>query len=42
MENECVSYKNIKDYAKHIANKDKEIEDVKKKDSIVTQTLEIL
>lgn len=42
MENECVSYKNIKDYAKHIANKDKAIEDAKKKDSIVTQALEIL
>ena len=42
MENECVSYKNIKDYAKHIANKDKAIEDAKKKDSIVTETIEIL
>ena len=36
------SFKNIKDYAKHIANKDKAIEDAKKKDSIVTQALEIL
>lgn len=42
MEDESVSYKNIKDYTKHIANKDKEIEDAKKKDSIVTQALEIL
>lgn len=42
MENECVSYKNIKDYAKHIANKDKAIEDAETKDSIVTQALEIL
>ena len=42
MEDECVSYKNIKDYVKHIANKDKAIEDAKKKDSIVTQTLELL
>ena len=42
MEDECVSYKNIKDYAKHIANKDKAIEYAKKKDSIVTQALEIL
>ena len=42
MEDESVSYKNIKDYAKHIANKDKAIEDAKKKDSIVTQALEIL
>ena len=42
MENECVSYKNIKDYAKHIANKDKAIEDAEAKDSIVTQALEIL
>lgn len=42
MEDECVSYKNIKDYVKHIANKDKEIEDVKKKDSIVTESIEIL
>ena len=42
MEDESVSYKNIKDYAKHIDNKDKAIEDAKKKDSIVTQALEIL
>ena len=42
MEDECVSYKNIKDYAKHIANKDKAIEDAETKDSIVTQALEIL
>jgi hypothetical protein len=42
MENECVSYKNIKDYAKHIANKDKAIEDAETKDSIVTETIEIL
>ena len=42
MENECVSYKNIKDYTKHIANKDKAIEDAETKDSIVTQALEIL
>lgn len=42
MEDECVSYKNIKDYVKHIANKDKEIEDAKNKDSIVTETIEIL
>lgn len=42
MEDECVSYKNIKDYVKHIANKDKEIEDAKKKDSIVTEAIEIL
>ena len=42
MEDECVSYKNIKDYAKHIANKDKAIEDAKKKDSIVTESIEIL
>ena len=42
MEDECVSYKNIKDYAKHVANKDKEIEDAKKKDSIVTEEIEIL
>lgn len=42
MEDECVSYKNIKDYVKHIANKDKEIEDEKKKDSIVTQAIELL
>ena len=42
MEDESVSYKNIKDYAKHVANKDKEIEDAKKKDSIVTEAIEIL
>lgn len=42
MEDESVSYKNIKDYAKYIANKDKALEDAKKKDSIVTQALEIL
>lgn len=42
MEDESVSYKNIKDYAKHIANKDKAIEDAKTKDSIVTETIEIL
>lgn len=42
MEDECISYKNIKDYVKHIANKDKEIEDAKNKDSIVTETIEIL
>ena len=42
MEDEFVSYKNIKDYAKHIANKDKAIEDAKKKDSIITETIEIL
>lgn len=42
VEDECISSENIKDYAKHIANKDKAIEDAKKKDSIVTQTLEIL
>ena len=42
MEDESVSYKNIKDYAKHIANKDKAIEDAKKKDSIVTEAIEIL
>ena len=42
MEDESVSYKNIKDYTKHIANKDKEIEDAKNKDSIVTQALELL
>lgn len=42
MENKCVSYKNIKDYTKHIANKDKAIEDAETKDSIVTQALEIL
>ena len=42
MEDESVSYKNIKDYAKHIANRNKELEDIKNKDSIVTQALEIL
>lgn len=42
VEDECISSENIKDYAKHIANKDKAIEDAKKKDSIVTQALEIL
>ena len=42
MEDESVSYKNIKDYAKHIANKDKAIEDAKKKDSIITETIELL
>ena len=42
MEDESVSYKNIKDYAKHITNKDKAIEDAETKDSIVTQALEIL
>ena len=42
VEDECISSENIKDYAKHIANKDKAIEDAKKKDSIVTQTLELL
>lgn len=42
VEDECISSKNIKDYAKHIANKDKAIEDAKTKDSIVTQALEIL
>lgn len=42
MEDESVSYKNIKDYAKHIANKDKAIEDAKTKDSIVTETIELL
>lgn len=42
MEDESVSYKNIKDYTKHIANKDKEIEDAKNKDSIVTEAIELL
>lgn len=42
VEDECISSENIKDYTKHIANKDKAIEDAKKKDSIVTQALEIL
>lgn len=42
VEDECISSKNIKDYAKHIANKDKAIEDAKKKDSIVTEAIEIL
>jgi len=42
VEDECISSENIKDYTKHIANKDKAIEDTKKKDSIVTQALEIL
>ena len=42
VEDECISSENIKDYAKHIANKDKAIEDAKKKDSIVTETIEIL
>lgn len=42
VEDECISSKNIKDYVKHIANKDKAIEDAKTKDSIVTQALEIL
>lgn len=42
VEDECISSENIKDYTKHIANKNKAIEDVKNKDSIVTQTLELL
>ena len=42
VEDECISSENIKDYAKHIANKDKAIEDAKKKDSIITETIEIL
>lgn len=42
VEDECISSENIKDYAKHIANKDKAIEDAKKKDSIVTESIEIL
>lgn len=42
IEDECISSENIKDYTKYIANKDKAIEDAKKKDSIVTQALEIL
>ncbi len=42
MEDECISSKNIKDYAKQIANKYKAIEDEKKKDSIVTQAIELL
>ena len=42
VEDECISSENIKDYAKHIANKDKAIEDAETKDSIVTQALEIL
>ena len=42
MEDECISYKDIKDYAKHVANKDKAIEDAKEKDSIVTESIEIL
>ena len=42
VEDECISSENIKDYTKHIANKDKAIEDAKKKDSIVTQALELL
>ena len=42
VEDECISSENIKDYAKHIANKNKELEDAKKKDSIVTESIEIL
>ena len=42
VEDECISSENIKDYAKHVANKDKAIEDAETKDSIVTQALEIL
>ena len=42
VEDECISSENIKDYAKHIANKDKAIEDAKKKDSIVTESIEVL
>lgn len=50
IEDECISSEDIKDYAKHIANKNKEIianknkeiEDAKSKDSIVTETIEIL
>ena len=42
IEDDCISHKVIKDYLKHIANKDKEIEDAKNKNSIVTQTLELL
>ena len=42
MEDECVSYKNIKDYIKYIVNKDKAIEDAKNKDSIVTEAIELL
>lgn len=42
VEDECISSENIKDYTKHIANKDKAIEDVKNKDSIVTEAIELL
>ena len=42
VEDECISSENIKDYTKHIANKDKAIEDAKKKDSIVTEAIELL
>ena len=42
VEDECISSENIKDYAKHIANKDKAIEDAKTKDSIVTEAIELL
>ena len=42
VEDECISSENIKDYTKHIANKDKEIEDAKEKDSIITETIELL
>ena len=42
VEDECISSENIKDYTKHIANKDKEIEDAKGKDSIITETIELL
>ena len=42
VEDECISSENIKDYTKHIANKDKAIEDAETKDSIVTQALELL
>ena len=42
VEDECISSENIKDYTKHIANKDKAIEDAKRKDSIITETIELL
>lgn len=43
MEDECISNKNIKDYAKQVASKDKVIEDAKSKDSLAaTNKMELL
>lgn len=42
IEDDCISHKVIKDYLTHIANKNKELEDAKNKDSIATEVIELL